>query len=109
MKRTVLCVVLLLVAANAYAFPPAGNPYTDFKAPCFRWPAVDYDGDGVFDRLDRCPNTPKGCTVNEWGCQTDADGDGVCDGIDRCPNTAPGSKVDAEGCSDVQKTPMATR
>ena len=109
MKRTVLCVLMLLAASSAYAFPSPDNPYTDPKAPCFRWPAVDYDGDGVFDRLDRCPGTPKGCTVDELGCESDSDGDGVCDGIDRCPNTAAGSPVDAEGCADIQKTAMSTR
>lgn len=109
MKRTVLCALLLLVAATAHAFPPPENPHWDPKAPCFRWPAVDYDADGIFDRLDRCPGTPKGCTVNEMGCETDADGDGVCDGIDRCPNTAPGSEVDENGCAGIQKTAMSTR
>jgi OmpA-OmpF porin, OOP family len=108
-KRTVLCVLLLLAAASAHAFPPANSPHWDPKAPCYRWPAVDYDADGIFDRLDRCPGTPKGCTVNEMGCETDADGDGVCDGVDRCPNTAAGTAVDAEGCADIQKTSMSTR
>ena len=109
MKRTVLCVVLLLaVAATAQAVPRDKDSHWDPKAPCFRWPAVDYDDDGVFDRLDRCPNTPKGCIVDEYGCQTDADGDGVCDGLDKCPNTPPHTKVDAEGCADIQKTSMGT-
>lgn len=109
MKRTFFAVLLLMTAATAYAWPVKDNPYTDPKAPCFRWPAVDYDGDGVFDRLDRCPNTPKGCIVDEMGCHSDSDGDGVCDGVDKCPNTPPKTKVDAEGCADIQRTPMATR
>ena len=108
MKRPVLCVLLLLMASSAYAFPPADNPYWDPKAPCFRWPAVDYDGDGVFDRLDRCPDTPKGCLVNEMGCSLDADGDGVCDGRDKCPSTPTGTKVDENGCAEIEKTPMST-
>jgi OOP family OmpA-OmpF porin len=29
---------------------------------------ADSDGDGVADNLDRCPNTPKGATVNQYGC-----------------------------------------
>lgn len=29
---------------------------------------ADSDGDGVADNLDRCPNTPKGATVNAQGC-----------------------------------------
>ncbi len=28
----------------------------------------DSDGDGVLDNVDRCPNTPKGATVNAQGC-----------------------------------------
>ncbi len=28
----------------------------------------DRDGDGVLDRADRCPNTPKGAKVNRQGC-----------------------------------------
>jgi len=109
-KRTVLCVLLLLAAASAQAgVPQDQNSHWDPKAPCFRWPAVDMDEDGVFDRIDRCPDTPKGCIVDAYGCSTDADGDGVCDGLDKCPNTAPGSKVDKDGCADIQKTKMSTR
>lgn len=109
MNRTVLCVLMLLVASSAHAVPRNSSSHWDEKAPCYRWPAVDYDGDGVFDRLDRCPGTPKGCIVNEWGCETDSDGDGVCDGLDQCPNTPPNTKVDEHGCADIQKTAMSTR
>ena len=28
----------------------------------------DSDGDGILDNLDKCPNTPKGATVNSYGC-----------------------------------------
>jgi OOP family OmpA-OmpF porin len=31
---------------------------------------MDSDGDGVTDDLDRCPNTPKGATVDARGCWT---------------------------------------
>ncbi len=58
----------------------------------------DSDGDGVVDKLDECPNTPKGCLVDERGCPLDSDGDGVCDGLDQCPNTPRGCKVDINGC-----------
>jgi OOP family OmpA-OmpF porin len=109
-KRILIGALLLLVAVSAHASSPiAGNPYRDDKAPCFRWPAVDYDNDGVFDRLDRCPNTPQGCIVNDYGCETDGDGDGVCDGLDKCPDTPQGLKVDAEGCSDLERNRMSTR
>ncbi len=62
----------------------------------------DTDGDGVMDDQDRCPSTPRGSIVDQFGCPTDSDGDGVVDGIDRCPNTARGARVNAEGCPDDQ-------
>jgi len=58
----------------------------------------DADGDGVLDGLDSCPATPKGATVNQFGCPADADKDLVFDGIDQCPNTPVGAKVDEKGC-----------
>lgn len=95
--------MLLLASAVTTAFAvPKTLDKVDPKAPCFRWPATDYDHDGVFDRLDRCDNTPKGAIVNEWGCPLDSDGDGVFDGLDKCPNTPPGEKVNKDGCSRVQ-------
>lgn len=97
-----LLVSFVFTAAPAKA-QPSGALHVDPKAPCFRWPAVDYDGDGVFDRIDHCNNTPKGCLVDEWGCSLDADGDGVCDGLDQCLNTPAGEEVDANGCSRAQR------
>jgi outer membrane protein OmpA-like peptidoglycan-associated protein len=58
----------------------------------------DTDGDGVLDGLDKCPDTPRGCKVDATGCSIDSDGDGVCDGVDQCPDTPKGAKVDAKGC-----------
>ncbi|MEW6440951.1 MAG: OmpA family protein [bacterium] len=60
---------------------------------------LDSDGDGVCDGVDQCPDTPKGCIVDARGCPLDGDGDGVCDGIDQCPDTPKGAKVDEKGCS----------
>ena len=31
-------------------------------------PLKDSDRDGVVDKLDKCPNTPKGVLVNHYGC-----------------------------------------
>lgn len=58
----------------------------------------DSDSDGVIDGDDKCPGTPLGCWVDEFGCPRDSDGDGVCDGLDRCPNTPAGCPVDQNGC-----------
>ena len=67
----------------------------------FTWggnPPPDADGDGVRDRKDKCPGTPRGAIVDERGCPSDADGDGVFNGIDVCPDTRKGCPVDARGC-----------
>jgi outer membrane protein OmpA-like peptidoglycan-associated protein len=58
----------------------------------------DTDGDKVLDGIDQCEGTPKGATVTATGCTTDADGDGVVDGIDQCADTPKGATVDATGC-----------
>jgi OOP family OmpA-OmpF porin len=31
-------------------------------------PDIDSDGDGVYDRFDRCPDTPRGVKVDRSGC-----------------------------------------
>lgn len=60
---------------------------------------LDSDQDGVGDYMDECPNTPLGTPVNKVGCALDTDQDGVPDGRDRCPNTPLGTPVDSEGCA----------
>ena len=69
---------------------------------------IDSDGDGVPDGLDACPNTPAGATVDERGCPMDSDNDGVYDGIDRCPNTPAGTQVDETGCPIEEPEAPAT-
>ncbi|MGJ8686922.1 MAG: OmpA family protein, partial [Spongiibacteraceae bacterium] len=59
----------------------------------------DSDGDGVPDRIDKCPNTPRGTPVDSSGCPLDSDSDGVPNFRDKCPNTPKGAKVDVNGCS----------
>lgn len=91
-----------LAASSSFAIPPRTLAKVDPKAPCFRWPAVDLDHDGVFDRIDRCDNTPAGAIVDKWGCPLDSDRDGVYDGLDKCPHTPPGERVNSRGCSTAQ-------
>jgi OOP family OmpA-OmpF porin len=45
----------------------------------------DADGDGVADKLDKCPNTEAGIKVDGSGCPLDVDGDGIPDSKDACP------------------------
>ncbi len=86
--------VFLTESAPAPAPTPAPAPA---PAPVVR----DSDGDGVPDHLDKCPDTPRGVTVDTQGCPIDSDGDGVADYLDKCPGTPPGVRVDTEGCPTV--------
>ena len=58
----------------------------------------DSDNDGVEDKNDMCPGTPKGVEVDEFGCPLDSDHDGVPDYLDKCGNTPAGAKVGSDGC-----------
>jgi OOP family OmpA-OmpF porin len=62
---------------------------------------LDSDGDGVVDRLEQCPDTPKGATVDAAGCPSDSDRDGILDGLDQCADTPAGARVDSVGCPIV--------
>lgn len=61
----------------------------------------DSDGDGVPDKKDKCPRTPKGVAVDEKGCPKDSDGDGVADNMDECPTLA--GLTSLKGCPDADK------
>jgi outer membrane protein OmpA-like peptidoglycan-associated protein len=61
----------------------------------------DADGDGVPDKIDKCPNTPAGVPVDADGCPLDTDKDGVLDYQDECPTVA-GLK-EFNGCPDTDK------
>jgi OOP family OmpA-OmpF porin len=58
----------------------------------------DADGDGVSDKKDKCPNTPKGVAVDPNGCPLDKDGDGVPDFEDKCPDVKGVAAL--QGCPD---------
>jgi outer membrane protein OmpA-like peptidoglycan-associated protein len=60
-------------------------------------PPRDSDGDGVSDRRDQCPATPRGARVlpageARAGCPIDTDADGIWDGLDQCANTPPNAR-----------------
>jgi OOP family OmpA-OmpF porin len=75
-----------------------GAPVPEPPKPVVIPPKLDSDGDGVTDDIDRCPNTPAGAKVDQFGCEFDQDGDGVVDRLDQCPDTPHGTPVDAKGC-----------
>jgi len=70
----------------------------------------DADKDGVLDKVDMCPKTPRNVRVDAFGCPVDTDGDGVPDYLDECqdtPKEAYGT-VDESGCekdSDLDGVP----
>ncbi|RJP19804.1 MAG: hypothetical protein C4520_12000 [Candidatus Abyssobacteria bacterium SURF_5] len=86
-------VTYLAFNRSARASLPESEP-TETAAPV----EGDADGDGVPDWKDRCPDTPAGVAVDEFGCPLDSDGDGVPDYQDRCPETPAGATVNSMGC-----------
>lgn len=60
----------------------------------------DKDKDGVWDKLDVCPNTPLNVMVDQMGCPIDSDADGVPDYMDKCPHTQSAAYgfIDSVGC-----------
>ena len=67
----------------------------------------DSDNDGVKDARDKCPNTPKGFTVDVKGCPLDKDHDGVADFRDSCPDVK-GPAI-AHGCPDIDGDGIADK
>jgi len=61
----------------------------------------DQDKDGVWDKIDMCPNTPRGVQVDSIGCPLDEDHDGVPDYLDHCLGTPAAAigYVDSVGCA----------
>lgn len=60
----------------------------------------DKDKDGVWDKIDMCPETPRGVAVDSIGCPLDEDHDGVPDYLDHCLGTPAAAIgfVDSVGC-----------
>jgi outer membrane protein OmpA-like peptidoglycan-associated protein len=61
----------------------------------------DSDKDGVPDKEDKCPKTPKGTAVDANGCPLDRDGDGILDAVDKCPDVK--GTAATQGCPDKDK------
>ncbi|MGF7138070.1 OmpA family protein [Roseimarinus sediminis] len=58
----------------------------------------DSDNDDVADKIDLCPDTPKGVIVDEIGCPIDRDNDRIADYLDQCPDEY-GTNI-TRGCPD---------
>lgn len=81
---------------SIYGSPQLALTFGVTKTFDFSW--KDSDRDGVYDRLDMCPNTGRGMRVNKRGCPVDEDQDGVLNIVDDCPGTPYGVAVDYFGC-----------
>jgi OOP family OmpA-OmpF porin len=117
MKRIVAALALVLIAAwmtgSAEAKVKRGATHDKASADhiickmTHPWPfgcdhdssgPADTDGDGLPDGSDKCPGTPRGAMVDDYGCPMDTDKDGVFDGLDKCDGTPAGTQVDDTGC-----------
>ena len=65
----------------------------------------DTDGDGVADKLDKCPDTEAGVRVDGSGCPLDSDQDGIYDSKDSCP-TEKGT-AELNGCPSMGTSTMS--
>ena len=65
----------------------------------------DTDRDGVPDKKDKCPNTPRVAKVDSKGCPVDSDQDTVVDYLDKCPTEA--GVISLNGCPDKDKDNVA--
>ena len=64
----------------------------------------DSDGDGVADKLDKCPNTEAGIKVDGSGCPLDVDADGIPDSKDACPTVKGIARLN--GCPEFAAGPV---
>nr|MDQ3369106.1 OmpA family protein [Myxococcota bacterium] len=90
----------------ALTFAPRADKLRPIHAPLPPPPDVDRDGDGMFDRVDGCPEAAEDLDLYDDtdGCpDLDNDGDGVPDTADRCaldPEDMDGFEDD-DGCPEL--------
>lgn len=75
-----------------------------FAGLTFKFGAKDTDGDGIYDRLDACPEVAGPKEFN--GCP-DSDGDKIIDKDDACPTEA--GLAEFLGCPDTDKDGVADK
>ncbi|HOS97575.1 MAG TPA: OmpA family protein [Deltaproteobacteria bacterium] len=74
-----------------------GERPSEIAVPVELMPPVTAQAPVVIEEKAPCPDAPPGCTERDW-CQKDADADGVPDCLDKCPDTPKGTTVEASGC-----------
>jgi len=81
----------------------SGAGMADFVEKVFLNRDKDSDGDGVWDRFDKCPGTPAGEKVDKNGCPYPKPEPVKVEApakveVDECSNTLLGARVDKRGC-----------
>jgi len=94
MYKKIIRLLPVFLLATAFSYAQTDRP-SKFEM------KKDGDGDGVKNKIDKCPSTPPGVLVDGTGCPVDTDKDGVADYLDKCPSI-PGS-ADMNGCQDKDK------
>jgi len=90
---------LLYTLGLGISFGEKAKPVAVVKEKMKEKPVIlDDDKDGVINSKDKCPTTPRGAKVNQYGCELDDDKDGVVNSKDKCPTTPMGAKVNQHGC-----------
>lgn len=87
---------LTLISEASKEEPPPKIEETPAPAPVDI--SGDSDRDGVPNNLDKCPQSPAGVAVDQYGCMPDSDDDGILDYEDNCQGTPKGAEVDQDGC-----------
>jgi hypothetical protein len=57
--------------------------------------------------MDRCPATPLGVVTDSSGCPLDSDDDGIYDYLDKQPNSRPGAYVNNDGVEITEEELIA--
>ncbi len=107
--RAVLGAAVHLGRPPAPGDEPEPDPCETGQAPASECPDADYDGDGIPNMRDECPNEAedKDGDLDGDGCpegpKEDGDGDGVRDLKDDCPAAAEDVDgwADQDGCPDL--------
>ncbi len=83
------------ILTNLLGTSKSADVYVGLKIPIYQSRPKDADGDGIFNKEDKCPNEagPKENNGCPWG---DKDNDAITDNIDKCPEVA-GPKEN-DGC-----------
>ena len=100
--RTFPILLALIYSLNAFEANKAKDEFPYIKPVSVEYVEIqpDSDGDKIFDKNDKCPDTKAGIPVDKFGCKikTDLDADGIFDEEDKCPNSAKGVEIDENGC-----------